>query len=69
MTSEIVQRAICTLQRQTGGDPRSPRYSGESRPAIVVVNGVRFASLAPENAGEAQSYNRAAEDIIRRCGP
>lgn len=37
---------------------------GETRPATIEINGVRFSTPHPENAGEAETFNQAAAEMV-----
>jgi hypothetical protein len=63
MNASIEQTAVCSLSRTRCV---SQPYTGSQRAAVVVVDGVRFHSPTPVNAGEAESFNRAARSIVAR---
>lgn len=60
MNAQIEQTAVASLS--VSGD----WFHGEQRPAVVVVDGVRFSSPVPANAGEAETFNRAARSIVAK---
>lgn len=52
------------LRHARGYIPPSLYSSGEpAKPAVLLVDGVRWTSQLPENAGDAESINRDAEEV------
>lgn len=49
-------------------DPSTEEPYSVPRPAIVRVNGVVFVSEHPINAGDAESINQAAADVLEVAG-
>lgn len=58
------------MVREAGFDWRHDyRVDGLTRffgvPAIIEIDGLRFTSASPENAGEAESINKAVREFVR----
>lgn len=63
MNATIERTACSSLSRTVSA---SCPYVGDQRAAVVVIDGVRFRSPVPANAGEAESFNRAARELVAK---